>query len=158
MYDHKRECVMRKYKRDKRSPVPKSENVSRIMSHIKGKSSAPELIVRKNLYCLGIRGYRINYKKLPGKPDLAFISKKLVIFIHGCFWHGCIDCGRRIPKHNSEYWSNKINKNIERDQRHKVKLEKMGFQVIEVWEHEIKKDLQALILKLVIELTKEEII
>lgn len=139
----------REYKRDKRSPIPKSETVSKVMSSIKGKGTKPETGFRKALYSNGVRGYRINYKELPGKPDIAFPSKKIVIFIHGCFWHGCNVCGRRIPKHNSDYWTNKINKNIARDQNRKAELEEMGYAVIEVWEHEIKKEFEVVVNKVI---------
>lgn len=132
----------REYKRDKRSPIAKSETVSKVMSSIKGTGTKLEISLRKALYNSGVRGYRINYKKLPGKPDIAFPNKKIVIFIHGCFWHGCKVCGRRIPNHNSDYWANKINKNIARDENKKAELEKMGYMVIELWEHEIKKELE----------------
>ena len=77
---------------------------SEIMSHIKSKNTKPEITVRKIIYSLGYR-YRLHRKDLPGKPDLAFIKKKKVIFINGCFWHGhnCID--GHIPKSNEGYWN-----------------------------------------------------
>jgi DNA mismatch endonuclease (patch repair protein) len=137
------------FKRDKRSPIPKSGAVSKLMSRIKGKNTKLEMVFRKALYEKGIRGYRVNYKNLPGKPDIAFIGKKKLIFINGCFWHGCNICGRRIPKHNSDYWSNKIEKNIARDKRRKKQLESQGYHVIEIWEHEIKKELEKTIDKVV---------
>lgn len=139
----------RQYKRDKRSPVPKSDAISKIMSSIKGKGTKPEIRFRKALFSHGIKGYRINYDKLPGKPDIAFVKRKFVIFIHGCFWHGCIVCGRRIPKHNSEYWLNKIEKNIARDDRQKKALEAMGYRVVELWEHELKGQFEEMVIKVV---------
>lgn len=131
----------KEYKRDKRSPVPKSEAVSRTMSQIKGKNTNLEVKFRKALFEKGVRGYRVNYSKIPGKPDVAFIGKKILVFVHGCFWHGCAVCGGRIPKHNSVYWAAKINKNIQRDQNRRKELESKGYFVIEIWEHEIKSDL-----------------
>ncbi len=137
------------YKRDKRSPVPKTDGVSRIMSSIRSKDTKIETVFRKEIYKCGIRGYRVNYVKLPGKPDIVFLRKKIIIFIHGCFWHGCLICGRRIPKHNFEYWHAKIENNIARDKRNKQALEQMGYEVFEVWEHEIKNTLPEIIEKMV---------
>lgn len=137
----------RQYKRDKRSPTPKSATVSKLMSRIKAQNTKPETLFRKALYNEGLRGYRANYAKLPGKPDIAFIKKKVWIFVHGCFWHGCPICGGRVPKHNNEYWSTKLAKNIARDQKRKNELEEMGYQVIEIWEHEVKKELTTAVSK-----------
>lgn len=86
------------------SDTVSQERRSEIMSHIKGKNTSIELLVRKQLFALGYR-YRINYTKLPGKPDIVFTKKKVVIFIHGCFWHGH-DIGCRyshVPQSRAEY-------------------------------------------------------
>lgn len=96
----------REYKRDKRSPIPKSSTISKVMSSIKQRNTKPELLFRNALYKAGARGYRINYSKLPGKPDIVFTKRRVVVFVHGCFWHGCKVCGGRIPKYNSPYWAN----------------------------------------------------
>lgn len=91
------------------SDTVSQERRSEIMSHIKGKNTSIELLVRKQLFALGYR-YRINYTKLPGKPDIVFTKKKVVIFIHGCFWHGH-DIGCRyshVPQSRAEYWNEKI--------------------------------------------------
>ena len=136
------------YKRDKRSPVPKNPTVSKVMSRIKGKNTKPELILRKYLWSNGIRGYRLNVKNLPGKPDMVFTKSKVAIFIHGCYWHGCEICGWKAPKHNTEYWVNKIGKNKARDNVNKEKLEELGFIVLTLWEHEIKGGMIDLLEKL----------
>jgi DNA mismatch endonuclease (patch repair protein) len=88
------------------------------MSAIKGTDTKPELILRKSLWSLGFR-YRVGHK-LPGKPDLVFVSRKSVIFVDGCFWHRCPD-HFRMPKSNREFWEKKIARNVNR-----------------VWEHDIK--------------------
>ena len=138
----------KEYKRDKRSPIPKSSTVSKIMSSIKGKNTKPEIALRKHLYESNIRGYRVNYAKLPGKPDIVFTKKKVAIFVNGCYWHGCEVCGWKIPKHNPDYWISKIKKTRLRDEVKKKKLEELGYTVIVVWEHEIKKNFNDIILKI----------
>jgi DNA mismatch endonuclease (patch repair protein) len=101
-------------------------------------NTKPELIVRRIVHGLGYR-YRLHRKDLPGTPDLAFISRKKVVFVHGCFWHGH-DCGRgsRIPKTNTEYWQNKVARNKKRDARAKAELEAVGWEVLILWECELK--------------------
>lgn len=75
------------YVRDKRSPVPKSEATSRVMSANRGRDTGPELLLRRALRAAGHRGYRLHYKKAPGRPDISYVSRKIAIFVHGCFWH-----------------------------------------------------------------------
>ena len=112
---------------------------SEIMSHIKSKDTSIELLVRKYLFSLGYR-YRVNYKALPGKPDIVFTKKRTVIFIHGCYWHGH-DCGSRYAhtsRSNNAYWGPKIKRTIARDQEHISALEKEEWKVIVLWECQIK--------------------
>lgn len=119
------------------------------MSHIKSKDTSIELMVRKYLFSLGYR-YRVNYKVLPGKPDIVFTKKKIAIFIHGCYWHGH-DCGSRYAhssKSNQAYWGPKIQKTQQRDQEHIAALEKMGWIVIVLWECQIKSEFEHTILLL----------
>jgi DNA mismatch endonuclease, patch repair protein len=108
------------------------------MSRIKGKNTGPEKKLRKLLWSRGIRGYRIHYK-LPGKPDIVFIKKKIAIFIDGCFWHKCPDCFR-APETRKEFWMKKIQSNIVRDKKVNDRLKIDGWTVIRIWEHEIKKE------------------
>jgi DNA mismatch endonuclease (patch repair protein) len=77
------------YVRDKRSPVPKNEAVSRVMSANRAKNTKPELLLRKALWQAGARGYRLHYKRVPGRPDISFVSKKVAIFVNGCYWRRC---------------------------------------------------------------------
>ena len=110
------------------------------MSNIRSKDTIPEIRIRKALWCMGYR-YRLHYKKLPGKPDIVLVKYKIAIFIHGCFWHrhkNCIEASR--PKTNSEYWEEKLNKNVERDRKHKNEIKKLGWKVIIVWECNVKND------------------
>ncbi len=112
------------------------------MSKIRGKNTVPELIFRKALYAEGIR-FRVNVKKLPGKPDVANISKKFVVFIDGEFWHGFNweDKKKKI-KSNRKFWIPKIERNMQRDQENNRALEDLGFKVFRFWDHEIKSGLE----------------
>ncbi|KAF0188414.1 MAG: DNA mismatch endonuclease patch repair [Desulfobulbaceae bacterium] len=120
------------------SDVFSTEKRSWIMSQVRGKNTSPELKVRSLAHHLGFR-FRLHRKDLPGKPDLVFPSRKKVIFVHGCFWHAH-DCsrGKRTPKANIEYWSLKIRKNIERDIRVQAELRALGWDVLIVWECDLK--------------------
>lgn len=111
---------------------------SEIMRRVHSTDTTPEIIVRKLTHSLGFR-YRLHRKDLPGKPDLVFPSKKKIIFVHGCFWHGH-KCkrGDRVPRNNRKYWIKKIKANVERDKRHSDELDNMGWSVLNIWECEIK--------------------
>lgn len=117
------------------------EQRSKNMSHIRSKDTSIELKVRKYLFSLGYR-YRVNYKKLPGKPDIVFTKKKIAIFIHGCYWHGhnCNSRYAHVSKSNTDYWNTKIQRNQERDKINIEQLEKDGWKVIVLWECEIKEN------------------
>jgi len=117
------------------------------MSRIRGKNTNPEKKIRKLLWSQGIRGYRIHYNLL-GKPDLVFIRKKIVIFIDGCFWHKCPLCFHE-PNTRNEFWMNKINSNVERDLKISKKLKEDGWTVLRFWEHEIIKEPDSVIKKII---------
>ena len=109
------------------------------MSHIKSKDTSIEMMVRRRLFAMGYR-YRVNYKALPGKPDIVFTKKKIAIFIHGCYWHGH-DCGSRYAhtsQSNRAYWGPKIERNKQRDARNKEELKRMGWRVMTIWECQLK--------------------
>ena len=108
------------------------------MSQIKGKDTKPEIIIRKWLWQNGFR-YRLHRKDLLGKPDIIFSSKKIVIFINGCFWHKHECKYFKWPKTNKKFWYKKINGTSERDIRNYKQLKKLGWNVIVVWECEINK-------------------
>ena len=108
------------------------------MSQIKGKNSKPEILVRQFLFSNGFR-YRLHVKKLPGKPDIVFPKFRKVLFIHGCYWHGHENCKYFVaPKSRTEWWLNKINGNKEKDKENEELLKKMGWNVIVIWECELK--------------------
>ena len=111
------------------------------MSHIRSKDTSIELKVRRYLFSQGYR-YRVNFKALPGKPDIVFTKKKVAIFIHGCYWHGH-DCQSRYAhasQSNKEYWLPKIQRTKQRDQKHIDELEKSGWKVVVLWECQIRND------------------
>ncbi len=114
---------------------------SAVMRRVKGRDTLPELKLRKLLTRLGVR-YRLHRKDLPGSPDLALMSRKTAIFMHGCFWHGH-DCrrGARQPKTNADYWIAKIGRNRARDSSNTQALEAMGWRPLVVWECELKDPL-----------------
>ena len=121
-------------------PKPKNKAVTRSMKANKPKDTGPELLLRKELYHGGMRGYRANYAKAPGKPDICFVSRKLAIFVHGCFWHRCPICTDKLPKHNRTFWKNKFTANIQRDRDKEEALRKAGWRVLIYWECTVKKD------------------
>ncbi|MBX2972956.1 MAG: DNA mismatch endonuclease Vsr [Flavobacteriales bacterium] len=122
------------YLRDGRAPVPTDERVSATMSRIRAKNTKPELLARQHLRSAGFTGYRLHYTKVPGRPDIAFVGRRLAVFVHGCFWHGCPHCRPRTPKSNSAFWVNKVATNQARDKRKVAELKKAGWRVFTVWE------------------------
>jgi DNA mismatch endonuclease (patch repair protein) len=126
------------YIRDGRAPIPEKESTSKIMSSIKGKNTKPEVTLRKALWNSGTKGYRLHWKKIPGRPDIVFPNKKIAIFVNGCYWHRCPHCDLPLPKSNVEFWTNKFEKNIERDSRKITELTELGWKTLVIWECEIK--------------------
>ena len=110
------------------------------MSRIKGKDTQPEILTRRFLFSEGLR-YQLHRKDLPGTPDLVFPKYNKIVFIHGCFWHGHEGCNFFVaPKTKTDWWMDKINKNKERDTDNILKLKKEGWEVIEIWECQLKPD------------------
>lgn len=122
-----------------RPPKSTSETVSRVMRANKGRDTKPELLVRKAIRAAGYLGYRTSWKRAPGRPDVAFVGKKIGIIVHGCFWHGCRKCTKRTPKTNRKYWSWKIETNRKRDSRDMRRLKSHGWRAFVIWEHDIRK-------------------
>lgn len=111
---------------------------SRMMAGIKGKNTKPELLVRRYLHLRGYR-FRLHRNDLPGKPDLVLPKYKLVIFVHGCFWHMHADCFySKLPATRVEFWKDKLVGNVARDQLHVSRLNLTGWRVIVVWECGLK--------------------
>jgi len=131
---------MKEYLRDGRSPLPDSKRTSRVMSANKGKDTSPELAMRKALRAVGLPGYRLNYDKVPGRPDITYPGAKVAIFVHGDFWHRCPVCDLPLPKTHTEFWRMKLQRNVERDKERIRTLEESGWKVFVFWEHEIRVD------------------
>jgi len=108
------------------------------MSRIRNKDTKPEILVRKFLFANGFR-YRLNDKKLPGKPDIVLPKYKTVIFVNGCFWHGHENCKYfKLPATRTEWWKEKIEGNIKNDITKHALLREAGYKVIVIWECEVK--------------------
>lgn len=125
------------------SDVLTTEQRHRCMSRVRSKNTKPEIMVRQFLFSHGFR-YRINRKDLPGKPDIVLPKYKTVVFINGCFWHGHENCKyATIPETNRDFWQTKISRNIERDKQTREKLVADGWNVIDIWQCQLKsKDKQ----------------
>jgi DNA mismatch endonuclease (patch repair protein) len=111
---------------------------SEIMGRIRGKDTVPELKVRSLIHKLGYR-FRLHSKTLPGRPDLVFPGRRKVIFVHGCFWHAHSGCPKgKPPKSNLDFWLNKLEANKQRDAKAVENLESEGWQVLTVWQCQLK--------------------
>ena len=108
------------------------------MSRIRGTNTLPEISLRKALYSLGVRGWRLHSSRLPGKPDLAFGRWKVAVFVDGAFWHG--HSSKFSPGRLSPSWETKIKANQERDHRVDRQLAAMGWCVVRLWDFEVGKD------------------
>ncbi|WP_258035440.1 MULTISPECIES: very short patch repair endonuclease [Ralstonia] len=114
--------------------MERTENMRRVRS----ADTRPEMVVRSTLHRLGYR-FRLHDKRLPGSPDIVFRSRKIAIFVHGCFWHRHPGCSRATtPRTNTEFWQCKFNKNIARDTEVCTKLHALGWTTYVVWECELK--------------------
>lgn len=117
-----------------RDSIVVSAQTSKAMRANRSSGTKPEIELRQKLRAAGLCGYRINYSKLPGSPDVCFTRNKLCIFLHGCFWHGCPKCGAQtIPKLNSRYWREKFRRNKQRDLAQLAALRTMGYAVLVYW-------------------------
>jgi len=125
--------IKRSYIRDGRAPVPVNEKTSHIMSAVRAKDTKPELLARKILSSAGVRGYRLHSRAVPGRPDIVFPTKKVAVFVHGCFWHGCPYCKPKLPKTHRMFWFRKIRTNKLRDARKLKELKKRGWNSIVLW-------------------------
>ena len=111
---------------------------SEVMSRVKGRDTRPEMRLRRALHAAGLR-YRLQAKELPGRPDIVFRRAKLAIFVHGCFWHRHPNCmNARMPKSRVEFWTDKLQGNVERDARQMAELKARGWTVKTLWECETR--------------------
>ena len=114
--------------------------VRKSMQGNKRRDTKPELLVRQRLRAAELTGYRLDWAKAPGRPDIAFPGRKVAIFVNGCYWHRCPYCSPSVPRKNVEFWEAKFRRNVERDAENARKLEDMGWSVLTVWECELKRD------------------
>jgi DNA mismatch endonuclease (patch repair protein) len=123
--------------------MPEMESVSPIrsrnMAEIRGKDTVPEIAVRRMLHGMGLR-FRLHRKDLPGRPDIVLSKHRMVVFVHGCFWHRHEGCPyTTTPKTRQEFWLTKFDANVARDRRNQAELERLGWRVFLVWECELRK-------------------
>ena len=124
---------------DTRTP----EQRSRIMAAVRASSTSPELAVRRALYATGIRGWRCNYRRAPGKPDLAWPGLRVAVFVDGAFWHG--HPSRHRPGRSGSYWDDKIARNVARDRQVDEQLTSEGWTVVRVWDFEVRRDIASVV-------------
>lgn len=115
----------------------KPEDRRRTMQAVRGKGTKIERSLFSMLAGMHLKGWRKNAADVIGKPDVVFNEEKIVIFVDGCFWHGCPHCKKKLPDANREYWERKITRNIELAEKYNEKLSNARWTVIRVWEHEI---------------------
>lgn len=122
------------------------------MSRIRQRDTALELLLRRALFRAGLR-YRVNYRKLPGSPDIVFLKARVAVFVDGDFWHGWRYDEKAVRY--SDYWRQKIADNMARDKRVDAELTQLGWRVIRVWEHRLKKDIEGVCAEVLTALGKE---
>lgn len=111
----------------------------------RGTNTKPEVMLRKLLREAGYAGYRLHWRKAPGRPDIAYPGRRVAVFVNGCFWHRCPLCKPPLPHSNAEYWELKFAQNIERDARKVAQLEAAGWTVVTAWECELRTDPDAVV-------------
>lgn len=128
-----------------------------MMSGIRGKNTKPELVVRRYLHASGLR-FRLHKKGLPGCPDLVLARWNVVVFVHGCFWHGHDGCRYfRVPGTRTDFWAKKIGGNAERDVRTERQLRELGWRVIVIWECAIRNNKEEALRELVTQIRGGEV-
>ena len=107
------------------------------MRAVKGKGTKLEKRLWAMLAGMRLKGWKKNDETITGKPDVVFTNQRVAVFIDGCFWHGCPHCQRKLPKTNREYWERKIKHNVELAQLHNEQLQRDGWIIVRIWEHEM---------------------
>ena len=125
---------------NRRDPLSSEERSAR-MARVKSTGNrSTEGRVERVLAERGIEGWTKHCRDVPGTPDFYFSKYRLALFVHGCFWHACPKCNRRIPRTRRDFWVKKLDDNRRRDQRVRRKLWKQGYHVVRVWEHQLRTD------------------
>lgn len=121
---------------------------SRAMAAVRGRGNkTTEATLRLALVRASMRGWRVNDSTLPGCPDFVFPAERVAVFVDGCFWHGCSECGH-IPKTNRQFWQAKIRRNRERDECSSRRLRQQKFTVLRFWEHELRSALPSCVVRI----------
>lgn len=121
---------------------------SRMMSGIRGKNTRPELLIRRGLFAAGFR-YRLHCKSLPSRPDIVIHKHRVLILVHGCFWHGHEGCRYfKLPAENAAFWKAKLLANRKRDRTSIAQLKSLKWRVAVVWECAVRKDVTAVVRRL----------
>lgn len=115
------------------------EQRSRAMSRIRRRDTRPELLLRRALWAAGVRGYRVDDRRFPGRPDLAWSRHRVAVFVDGGFWHGHPSAYK--PGSHGDYWDQKIRRNIERDRAADKSLREMGWLVLRLWDFDVRRNL-----------------
>lgn len=134
------DMLVRMGEEEEQALVKRRAAVRKSMQGNKRRDTKPELLVRQRLRAVGLTGYRLDWAKAPGRPDIAFPGRKIAIFVNGCYWHRCPHCNPSMPSKNVEFWEAKFRRNVERDTRALAELEELGWCAITIWECELKRD------------------
>lgn len=132
-----------------KSPTASSPNASSTMRANKGANTKPELRLRRLMREAGYSGYRIHWRKAPGRPDIAYPGRRVAIFVNGCFWHRCPACSPPMPKANRDFWAAKFNETARRDATVVSSLTASGWTVVVVWECELASSERAVVARVV---------
>lgn len=138
----------RTYVRDGRSPVPKKEATSRIMSANRGKGTVPERKLAERLLTLQVGRFITNPKEIPGRPDVYFPKQMVAIFVNGCFWHNCPFCKPSLPSSHRAFWRKKFITNKERDRKQRRILKDRAIKSLVIWECQMKKDMSRQVMRI----------
>lgn len=122
------------------NPPATSPGVRNVMRANRARDTRPELALRRALRQAELGGYRLNWRKAPGRPDIAYPGRRVAVFVHGCYWHHCPRCYPNLPKSNPEFWERKFELNQERDGRKRRDLEAAQWVVMEFWECDLSRD------------------
>lgn len=117
------------------------------MAAVRQRNTEPELMLRRALYAAGIRGWRCNWRGAAGRPDLAWPALRIAIFVDGAFWHG--HPSRHRPGRSGTYWDEKIAGNVARDRRIDAELQAGGWQVVRIWDFEVRRQLAGVVERVV---------
>ncbi|CAN5570772.1 very short patch repair endonuclease [soil metagenome] len=130
------------------NPPPSSPAVRAVMQANRARDTVPERVLREALRAAGHPGYRLNWRRAPGRPDICWPGRRVAVFVHGCYWHHCPRCYPRLPRSNPEFWGRKFELNRERDARKRRQLEEAGWRVHEVWECDIRDRLGGVLVEI----------